>query len=177
MTYPLDRRLKLIMLAALLSGASPALAQEADLQPCLEIADIRERVTCYDKLAREQQARKETSAPFSAEATIQRPSASMSAPSDTRREFGLSAAEREERRAPQADQKDELVTTIASSRPAGAGYWQFTTPEGVIWRLAETRRSFRIPRDGDDVKIRRGRLGSFYLEASGQPSIRIIRIN
>jgi hypothetical protein len=169
--------LKVIAIAMLLSGASELRAQETDLQPCLEIADIRDLVACYDKLAREQQSRKETSVAVPAETRPQQPSASISATSDKRQEFGLSAAEREERRAPQADQADELITTIASAKSVGANYWQFTTAEGLIWRLVETRRSFRVPRAGSEVKIRRGRLGSFYLEAGGQPSIRVVRIN
>jgi hypothetical protein len=182
---------------ALSIWGGPALAQEADLQRCLAIADVNQRVACYDALARAQQdsGRGVASEPAALEpavpepavpelaAPVQDPPSARAAPTpappslDPRREFGLSAAEREAARPQPQAQLDDLTVVIASMQSRGMGYWQFTTTEGITWRLTETSRNFRPPREGDEVQIRRGRLGSYYLEAGGQPSMRVVRVD
>jgi len=165
---------------ALLGSGSAATAQGTDLRQCLTIPDIQERVKCYDALA-EAQVR---AAPSPAEPQasspvppVPPPARQAAAPSTPRAEFGRSAAQREEQ-LPEGQRQLERVTgAIASARVVGAGYWEFTMADGSVWRLAEVRRSFRPPRRGDEVEIRRGSLGAYYLDAGGQPSIRIQRVD
>lgn len=170
---PRSRWAKALLLLASALCASPASPQGTDLQQCLQIADITERVACYDAIARARASG--NPAPPPSGAAIQASTAAAPAASRPREEFGLSDARREKARAPEMRQLDEIETRVVSIESIGAGYWQFVTTDGAIWRLAETRRSFRPPRAGDSVRIRSGRLGSFYLEADRQPSIRVVR--
>jgi len=172
---PKGRCAKALLLLVPALCASPVSAQDADLQPCLQIADITERVACYDAIARAQAGRRASTPPQSGTAA-QAPAAAASPASGPREEFGLSEARREEARAPEMRQLNEIEAELVSIESVGAGYWQFATADGAIWRLAEIRRSFRLPRAGDSIRIRAGRLGSFYLEADRQPSIRVVRV-
>ena len=95
---------------------------------------------------------------------------------DKRQEFGLSAAELESRRPAEQRQLDALRTTISSAKTIGAGFWQFVTSDGAVWRMTEMRRSFRPPEPGDEVVIRRGTLGSYYIDVGKQPALPIKRI-
>lgn len=177
MTNPSDlRRAGAFLLLCAALHASPAGARDTDLQRCLQIADIAQRVACYDAIARAQQAGGENPAPPASGSAAVQTSTSAAPAASPRAEFGLSEARREEARAPEMRQLNEIETELVSIESVGAGYWQFATTDGAIWRLAEASRTFRPPRAGDSVRIRSGRLGSFYLEADRQPSMRIVRI-
>lgn len=172
---------------ALLASASAATAQETDLRQCLSIRDIQERVRCYDALAEAQVRSAPPPAEPQAPATVPQasvpgpptsPSARQAvAPGTPRAEFGRSAAQREEQLPDEQRQLDRVTGVIAAARVVGAGYWEFTMADGSVWRVTEVRRAFRPPRRGDEVEIRRGSLGSYYLDAGGQPTIRIQRVD
>jgi hypothetical protein len=168
---------KVVMLPALAMLASQAQAQEPDLEKCLQIADVSERVVCYDSIAQVQRMQRQASAAAPAQAAVQSPPVLAAGTPGRREEFGLSAVEREQARPERPRQLNEIKAVIASSKAVGAGYWQFTTTDGLIWRLAETSRSFRPPRAGDEVRFRRGRLGSYYLDADKQPTMRVVRVD
>jgi hypothetical protein len=158
-------------------SASPGSAQVDSLSSCLAILDVNARVACYDALARaEQSVQSEVSEESAPPNTT---TAGPEAPSNPtpRAEFGLSAAEREQRRPAQQQQLESLAVQVSSARVVGPGYWRFTMDDGSTWQLAEVLRSFRPPRSGDAAIIRRGSLGSYLLEADGQPGIRIKRLN
>jgi len=185
-TQPGRRVLPLLGVAgALIACGSAAKAQEGDLARCLAIADIQARVACYDAIARAQAQVEPGGATAVPEARPVRPSAAapQAAPapavpeSDPRAEFGLSPAEREERLPSEQQQLEQVDAVVAAARIVGAGYWEFTMEDGSVWRLAEMRRSFRPPRAGDAVELRRGSLGSYFLEADSQIGIRIKRVN
>ncbi|MFC3102184.1 hypothetical protein [Altererythrobacter lauratis] len=168
-----------------------AAAQETDLSRCLAIGNIEERVRCYDLIAEAQVQRAmtnsagETSAasipPVSSPApvapTATASAAAASAPAVATPTFGLSAAQREARRDPAAREADQLAANVVSARSVGPGYWRFELSDGTVWQLTETRRSFRAPRPGDSIVIRRGALGAFYLDADRQPVIGIRRVD
>lgn len=164
---------------ALLGSGSAATAQGTDLRQCLAIPDIQERVKCYDALAEAQVRAAPSPAQPQASSPVPPPppARQAAAPSNPRAEFGRSAAQREEQLPEEQRQLDRVTEAIASARIVGAGYWEFTLTDGSVWRLAEVRRSFRPPRRGDQVEIRRGSLGAYYLDAGGQPSIRIQRVD
>ena len=92
-------------------------------------------------------------------------------------DFGLSTAERMARRVPEADEPSELVAEVVSTRLLHPGYWRFEMADGTIWDMIEMRRTYRAPQPGDRVRIRRGALGAFLLNAGRQPVVRVRRIN
>ncbi|MFC3098747.1 hypothetical protein [Alteraurantiacibacter palmitatis] len=168
-----------------------AAAQEPDLARCLAIGNIEERVRCYDALAQDQVRRGASNTAGEAPATSIPPvsspapvapagtasAAAASAPAVAAPTFGLSAAQREARRDPAAREADELAANVVRARSVGPGYWRFELSNGTVWQLTETRRSFRVPRPGDSIAIRRGALGAFYLDADRQPVIGIRRVD
>jgi hypothetical protein len=172
-------------IGGLLIAALPAEAQETDLGKCLVISDVNARVQCYDELARSQQSRAgsnksdrtgSSQPSSSASKESGRPAADAVRTSTPRAEFGLSEAERE-KRLPSADrQLDSITTTVRSAQLVGVGYWQYRMQDGSIWRMTESPRLFRPPEPGDAVQIRRGALGSYYLDADRQPGVRIKRV-
>ena len=175
---PLRTRVRILVAtnaAVLALHPAGAFAQSADLSGCLAITDISQRVQCYDAIAR---AQSEASTPAPVSRTDVAPAATESSAALPSRqaEFGLSAAQREERR-PQAERAaDEMTYQVTAVERLGPGYWQYEMADGSVWRTEEIRRSFRASRSGDSVSIRRGALGAFYLDADHQPVIRIRRI-
>lgn len=164
-----------VTLAAL--SVAPASAQAGKLSSCLAIPDVNARVACYDAIARAEQSVQgevgEESAP---------PGTATAVPQATRNpspraDFGLSAAAREQRRPAEQQQLESLTVRVSSARMIGSGYWRFTMDDGSTWQLAEVLRAFRPPRSGDAAIITRGSLGSYLLEADGQPVIRVKRLN
>jgi len=172
-----------IMIAA--AGASlllggPARAHDPGLGRCLAMADKEARLACYDAIARAEQSTPAATRPAPSDtAAAPAVAAAASAPAavpNPRAEFGFGAAEREERRAVDQRQIDEVVVRVTEARQVGAGYWQFVMDDGSAWRLAETRSAYRMPRPGDEVKLRRASLGSYLLVFRSQQSLRIRRI-
>ena len=168
-------------------------AQVPDLTGCLAIADITQRVQCYDAIARAQvdalqpapgQAPTATdlSPPVAVpQADAAGPGAAPALAQPSREaDFGFSAAQREQRRA-RAEQGEqatgEMVYRVRTVERLGPGYWLYEMADGSLWRTEEIRRSFRPSRIGDAVSIRRGALGAFYLDADRQPVIRIRRLS
>ncbi len=173
-----------LMLASMLLPAAVA-AQQADLSRCLAIGDIEERVRCYDAIARGQ-AQVDEAPASAAPAAIPGPAAPATPVQPAPRApvaqepavptFGLSAAQREALRNPEVREPEELAASVVAARQVGPGYWRFELSDGTVWELTETRRSFRPPRAGDDIVIRRGSLGAFYLDVDRQPVMRVRRV-
>jgi hypothetical protein len=166
--------------AALLIGM-PAWAHDPGLSRCLAISDKEARLTCYDTIARTEQSAAVPGRAPGSEAAAAGPAPATPAPvpaiaPNPRAEFGFGAAEREERRAVDQRQIDEIIVRVKEAREVGAGYWQFVMDDGSIWRLAETRAAFRVPRPSDQVRLIRASLGSYLLIFRNQPSLRIRRI-
>lgn len=167
--------------------APQASAQSDQLSSCLAIQDIAARVACYDAIARQQveppaavPKPAQAPAPAPAVATPAAPQAAPERPTQAapspKAEFGFSAAERDRLRPVEEQQPADLSFTVATARLTGPGYWQFGMEEGSTWRTVDVRRAFRAPAPGDTVVIRRGSLGSYFLDLDDQPGMRIKRL-
>jgi hypothetical protein len=91
-------------------------------------------------------------------------------------EFGFSPAERDRLLPVEQQQPVNLFFTVGTARLTGPGYWQFVMKEGSTWRTVDIRRAFRAPGPGDAIAIRRGSLGSYFLDFDGQRGMRIKRL-
>jgi hypothetical protein len=168
-----------LLVAAVGVSTSPvALAQESKLSACLSIPDVNVRVACYDAIARDERGAEGTGSerPATANASAA-PEPIRTAGPAPQTEFGLSAAERDERRPAEQQQLEQLALRVVSARAVGPGYWRFSMDDGSTWQLTEVRRAFRAPTSGAHAVIRRGSLGSYFLDVDGQPGIRIKRLN
>lgn len=74
------------------------------------------------------------------------------------------------------DQQDELTAKIASVGPVGYGKWRIKLEDGALWETTEASRATSDPRAGNEVKIKRGALGSYMIRVAGQRALRAKRV-
>jgi hypothetical protein len=71
----------------------------------------------------------------------------------------------------------ELLSTLASFRSIGNGYFRFTLADPQSsWESTEASDVFE-PKLGAKVEITHGALGSYWAEISGQPAVKVRRIH
>jgi hypothetical protein len=74
------------------------------------------------------------------------------------------------------DQQDELTAKIASAGPIGYGKWRIKLEDGALWETTEASSAVSDPRAGNEVKIKRGPLGSYMIRIAGQRGLRAKRV-
>ena len=74
------------------------------------------------------------------------------------------------------DQQDELTARIASAGPLGYGKWRIKLEDGALWETTEPSSRISDPRAGNEVKIKRGPLGSYMIRVAGQRALRAKRV-
>ena len=74
------------------------------------------------------------------------------------------------------DQQEELTAKIASAGPVGYGKWRIKLEDGALWETTEASSAIRDPRAGNEVKIKRGPLGSYMIRIAGQRALRAKRV-
>jgi len=74
------------------------------------------------------------------------------------------------------DQQEELTAKIASAGPLGYGKWRIRLEDGALWETTEALRAIRDPSAGNEVKIKRGPLGSYMIRVAGQRAVRAKRV-
>jgi hypothetical protein len=74
------------------------------------------------------------------------------------------------------DQQEELTAKIASAGPLGYGKWRIKLEDGALWETTETVRGVSDPNAGNEVKIKRGPLGSYMIRIAGGRSVRVKRV-
>ncbi len=70
----------------------------------------------------------------------------------------------------------ELETTITSVRRDGREAWIFTTKEGSVWRISETKLGWRPPQEGQTVVLKKAAMGSYFIRVNGQIGVKGRRI-
>jgi len=166
-----------------------AQAQNADLQACRQITDVNSRVSCYDAIVDAQQARSTASQEAVTTAASPEPDAAAVArdtenvqPQNTVTEqsenlFGRTAdASRDflEREAG-VELPDQIEAVISQTSTTAFGKIVVELANGQVWQQIDSAR-LRLE-DGDQVLIRSGRLGAYFLEkSSGSRAIRVRRM-
>lgn len=78
------------------------------------------------------------------------------------------------------EDKDEVKSvegTIGSAYANGSGQWVIRLADGATWQQIDDAVLGRRPRQGMDVKISRGVVGSYKMTVAGQPAIKVRRSN
>lgn len=70
----------------------------------------------------------------------------------------------------------EITSKIESVRQDGFGKWSFVIEGGARWVQTDTGR-LRTPKPGQEIKIRKAAMGSFFANVNGQTAIRVRREN
>ena len=154
---------------------APGLAQSAEeqlgsIQACRAIANLEQRVACYDR----------ASAPGAAPAQAARPPAPPAPPPPTPEEqFGRSPERArpappppQQARAP--EQVEQISAKIVSLRSDALGRLSFVLDNGQVWRMTESAGVFDFPSRGDTVTVRRGAVGGYRLDW-GAVGVRVAR--
>lgn len=158
LSFRITRHTGVLAALLLLSGSAFASASGASPQTCAAIADAGARLACYDAL-------------FPPTAGNDRPVASP-ASSD---EFGLSAAQRLERRGePAAREPGALEATIVRVQPLRDGHTLVELDTGAMWRVTE-RAAPTALRAGKAVRIRPAAMGTFLLTPENGAALRAKR--
>ena len=167
--------------AIAVASAAPALGQApsaekqlGSVQACRAIADLEQRVACYDR----------ASAPGAAPAQAARtqpPAPPPPPPPTPEEQFGRSPERarpapppQEARAGPQ--QLDQLSARIVSLRSDALGRLSFVLDNGQVWRMTESEGVFDFPSRGDTVTVRRGAIGGYRLDWGGA-GVRVAREN
>lgn len=139
-----------LAIAALLLGAGPALAQAeigGAVLRCRQLADVMQRVACYDGIVVPPAA--------AAPATGARAAAPAAPAAEN---FGFEG------------RAEAALPHIESSLAAPIDGWRANErirfANGQVWQIADDSQGF-VPQGLHKVRVRRGAMGAFYLEIDG----------
>lgn len=164
--------------AGLMLGSTPAAAQIDDgivlniLRECAKIGDATARLACYDNNIRSAGGQPRASAPQQSPAP-----ASSGAPIATAGGFGSETIRTPQRFEAPAPEDASMVAQVASVSQREPGVYQLTLEDGAQWQFAESvDRNYRVPRQGEQIRIDRASLGSFLMRFNNQIGVRIRRV-
>lgn len=160
------------MLFALLFASSAALADDAAILRCRSITDASARLACYDALGVSVgSTRANTGTMPEKAAAPQTAAATPSAPLQPQDKFGL------EQKIANKGEIDAIESHIPGSFEGWTGRSSIRLANGQVWQIADdSARAHYV--DNPKVRIRRGALGSFYLEIEGtnvSPKVRRVQ--
>jgi hypothetical protein len=166
-----------ILLVLVQYGASAAPSHKGDpasnalvraLEACRDVADPTERLSCFDAASRrlsEAVDRKELVILDKQE--IRQTKRSL---------FGFTVPRIGLFRGDDGGEQSEIVTKITSVRNLGNGKWQIRITEGATWETTEASMMISDPRNGNEVRIKKGPLGSYLMRIAGQRALRAKRV-
>jgi hypothetical protein len=70
----------------------------------------------------------------------------------------------------------KIESTVKSAAQNASGKWTIIIADGARWVQIDTS-SIRTPKPGQEIKIRKASLGSYFANVNGQTAIRMIRQN
>ena len=150
-------QMKFLFLLPLISGA--AIADDAALLRCRTISDATARLGCYDALVVTADSSGAAKATVGASSVAQS-SSTQQTPKQTPNQFGL------EEKIASKSEIDAIVSSIPGSFEGWRAKSNIRLANGQVWQISDdSSRTHYI--DNPTVKIRRGALGSFYLEIQG----------
>jgi hypothetical protein len=76
-----------------------------------------------------------------------------------------------------SDQQDEITAKIAGAHSLGNGKWSIRLEDGAVWETTEAKSAVRTPRAGNEVLIKRGSLGGYFMRIAGQRTLRARRVS
>jgi hypothetical protein len=138
---------------------------------CRQIPDVRARALCYDNaldrlqhsvagrevvIVDKQQANEDRKSLFGFNAANRMPAARAVRPADA--------------------EVAAIDSTVSGARQSGYDRWDIRLANGAIWRTLEAG-IIVAPKNGEEVHIRRGALGSFMIRIGKSRAMRAIRVN
>jgi hypothetical protein len=147
-------------------GSTEALAK---LIACRNVADMVQRVTCYDRETDLlEQAAKRRDIVVVDRADVQQTRKTL---------FGLTLPRLSLLDGDDQNELKEVAGKLASISTDREGRVLLRLADGAQWRQTDELVLGRFPKPGADVVIRRGALGSFRISVGGQPAFKARREN
>jgi len=151
------------------TGASHLPAAVQRLLDCRSTASAPERLACYDQavddLGRMFASGEIVVVDKARVATVKRQAFGLNLPS-------LSLFDRDDRPA----QLEEISAVATRAWRQGDGNWVVELEDGAVWAQTDEGRLARSPRAGSKVEIKKGAMGSFFMNLDGQRAVRARRI-
>lgn len=140
-----------------------------DLARCREIADARQRLTCYDAAA----AALDTAERAGELVVLDR----QQVQDTQRRLFGFQIGNPFAARlnGPEEPEIDSIETTLVSAGFVGDGKRLFRLADGSEWRQIDSGGVHFRERQGEPVRIRRASLGSYLMTIGNSRAVRVRR--
>ena len=149
--------MKSLFLLLLVSGV--AIADDAALLRCRTITDATARLGCYDALVVTGGGVGIAKAPVGTSSVTQ-PLSAQQTPTQTASQFGL------EEKIASKSEIDAIESTIPGSFEGWRAKSNIRLANGQVWQISDDSSRIHYV-DNPTVRIRRGALGSFYLEIQG----------
>lgn len=164
---------------AALTAATPARAQDS-LQSCRAVADNAARLACYDALADAARV-PAAAAKLAPPLTTARPApTAMAATAVATAPVAVPARTGEAAFGLPEPRRPDAVDAVESALPASFGGWgpnsRIKLANGQVWKVVDGS-SVVLPEGPRKVSVKRGALGSFYLDIEGlKTSPRVMRV-
>jgi hypothetical protein len=166
-----DARSSAVLLVATLCGmGAPAssIAQDDGLRRCRAIPEAAARLACYDALVPSAAPAARTGAPAVPAVPTQPPALPREASASER--FGL------EHKAASSERADRIESYIPGTFKGWGPNSEITLANGQVWKVVDGSTMAYVWQD-PKVYVRRGMLGSFFLDIEGENrSARVRRI-
>lgn len=141
------------------------------LMDCRQIADTTERLACFDKqsaaLDIAAQKKEIVIADKQAVQRAKRGLFGFAAPVAKLMGFGGSEED--------ANEIKEVSTTVETAR-RGANGWIVGFADGSTWEQNDMKDMVLSPKPGNEARITRGALGTYFVSVRGQPAIKMRRV-
>lgn len=72
-------------------------------------------------------------------------------------------------------EEEEVVSRISAVRSLGYGKWRIRIETGAVWQTIEAPRIDIPPEIGDEVRIRRAAMGSYFMNIKGRRAVKATR--
>lgn len=176
--------LGLLLAAAMLGGASPAVLAAGDPRSCVAIADDAARLACYDRAMGHTAAPKPAPVAPTATAAPAATSAAAAPAAPVKKdpvgEFGLSEQAKQAKdpakAAEAAAAPDSITGRVMSVRWRKYGEFVVTLDNAQVWAQTEPMPS-AVVRVGDTVTIKKALFGSYTLVTAGRIGTKVRRID
>ncbi|AYO79218.1 hypothetical protein IH86_09350 [Sphingobium yanoikuyae] len=146
-----------------------------DLLKCREISDDKGRLACYDRQVGAMDSAAQRDEVVVLDKTeLNKTRRTLFGFSFPKLPFLNDGDEDEKNATPQSDAMTQIEATIASAKSIGNGKWLITLEDGAEWMTTEAV-TFRDPKPGMTIEIKRASMGGFMAKIAGRP-VRMKRV-
>jgi hypothetical protein len=152
-----------------IAGVEPAAALKPAIA-CRSLTSDEARLRCYDKAVQELAERAATGSIL----IMNREEVKQA----RRAAFGLTLPKIPffDNAPTKEDEPEELVAAIRSARSLAHGKWELNLDAAGVWQTTEALSSAKIPKQGQEIQITKGMLGSYFIRMADGRTVKGLRV-